>query len=130
MSIENKIKEAFKKDERLSEAVGKWDPDKQPNIYELNNFLRKSGYRLLDVLAVKDTTIPEIILEPLKAGYLYPEIQHYTKEGKFYIKVIDHGMLESSDVEGMITGYENALAVVKHLESLDLHDMEVEEDEE
>lgn len=125
MSIESKIREALKKDKKLREAT-KWDPESQPNIFELSNFLKKSGYRLVDVMISSEGLSPEIILEPLKPGYLYPDISYDINDKHFYINVPEHGLLVSSDVEGIILGYENALAVVKHLESLDLDEIESE----
>lgn len=129
MRIEKKIREAFKKEKKIRE-VSKWDSETQPNIYELANFLRKSGYRLLDILANNENTVYEILLEPVKPGHLYPEISHEVEEGKFYVNVLKYGMLEASDLEEVIKGYNNALSVVRHLESLDLGELEIEEESE
>lgn len=129
MDIRERIRKEFSKKSVLKEASrSKWDSDNQPNVYELDNFLRKSGYRLLDVLLSRDSDLHEILLEPIKPGYLYPEITHDIKDGIFYINVTNYGLLEASDVEGIIRGYENALAVVHHLQSLDLKKLEVTED--
>lgn len=129
MSLDDKIKKAFKKEKKLIEA-NKWNPDLYPNIYEMENFLRKSGYRIIDIIEQKNSDIPEVVIEPIKKGYLYPEISHDLTDNKFYAKVIDYGMLGESDLIGIIQGYENAVSVIKHLNSLDLRDLEVGEDEE
>ena len=128
MDLRERIRKEFSKKSKLKEA-SRWDPDTQPNIYELDNFLKKSGYRLIDVLLGKGSNLHEILLEPLKPGYLYPEITHDIKDGVFYINVTNYGLLEASDVEGIIQGYENALSVVKYLQSLDLKTLEVSDSE-
>ena len=123
MTIEEKIKEAFKKDKLLKEA-SKWDPETHPNIYELSNFLRKSGYKLVDIIPQNT----ELLIEPVEKTYMYPEILHDVPTKSFHIKVVEHGFLVSSDVESVISGYENALGVVRHLEALDLDKLEIEEE--
>lgn len=120
MDLDSKIKAAFKRDSRKN----KWDPDTQPNLFELSNFLYKSGYRLIDAQENKESV--EVLLEPLNPGHLYPEISHDMKDNKFYIKIVEHGMLEASDVESIIIGYENAVAVVRYLESIDTTVLEIE----
>lgn len=128
MTLKDKIKEALMKDRRISEA-SKYDPELQPNLYELSNFLSKSKYRLVDVVDHGETKIPEVIIEPINPGYLYPEIHHDIDEREFYIKVVEHGMLVDSDVEGIIQGYTNALAVLEYLKSIDLDSLEIVNEE-
>lgn len=129
MSLESMIREAFSKKKDTEEIV-KWDPDTQPNLYELALFLKKSGYRLVDMIysGVKDTG--ELIIEPVTPGYLYPEIVHDIVEEGFYIKVVDQGILPVSDVESLVQGYQNAIAVIHHLNSIDLTKLEIVDDEE
>lgn len=128
--IKKSIREAMNK--RLREASNdKWDATSQPNIYELSNFLRKSGYRLVDIVEHEGATI-ELIIEAIKPSYLYPEIVHDIAEQLFYAKVVEHGMLIASDLEEIMKGYNTALGVLNHLEELDLQELEVTptEDEE
>ena len=128
MSLENKIREVFKKSLREDAS---YDSTTQPNLYELNNFLRKSGYKLAEVIPHQDKKVPELIILPIKESYLYPEISHDIEEGEFYIKVVEHGLLVASDVEEIIKGYTTSLGVVQHLESLELEKLEINtEDEE
>lgn len=126
MSLENKIREAIKKSLREDAS---YDSTTQPNLYELNNFLRKSGYKLSEVISQKDKEVPELIILPIKESYLYPEISHDIEEGEFYIKVVEHGLLVASDVEEIIKGYTTAIGVVEHLESLDLTKLELSDEE-
>ena len=63
---------------KLKKPNSRWNPDTQPNIYELSNFLQKSGYRLVDILVHED--YPELLIEAIKPGYLFPEISHDIKE--------------------------------------------------
>lgn len=141
VDIRDKIRETFSKKKVVNEETkkkvnslkrfnpSKWDSDTQPNIYELDNFLRKSGYKLVDIIEHEDN-IPELIIEPLKKGYLHPEINHDVNEKDFYVNVIKYGMLELSDLEGIIEGYETALGVLRHLKSVSLDTLEIGEDEE
>lgn len=144
MSLEDKIRSAFRRnnvvsttnnstdntnDKMLKESIpSKWDPDTQPNLYELGNFLRKSGYRLIDIVISK-SSVPELLIEPIEEGPLHPNISHDISDGRFYIQVLEHGMLESSDLEYIMTGYQNALSVVKYLEDIDLDDLEINREE-
>lgn len=128
MSLDKKIRAAFKRDKKIREASN-WSPELHPNIYELQNFLRKSKYRLIDVSPDKEGKIPEVIIEPITPSYLYPAIIHDLTDNHFYIDVSNHGLLQASDVELVVQGYSNALAVVKHLESLDLTKLEVDEED-
>lgn len=123
-----RIKEALSKSRSLKEAA-QWSSETQPNIYELDSFLRKSGYKLIDVTKYKKDQVPELLIVPIKSGYLYPDIVHSAAEHLFEVKVISYGLLGISDLEGIIRGYQNAIEVVKHLESLDLDDLEVEYEE-
>lgn len=127
MNLEDKIREAFKKSEKA--RSGKWDSETQPNLYELDNFLRKSGYRLIDVLVSEIGKSPELVIEAVKPGFLYPEISHDITTNTFYIKTVDLGMIGISDIESILIAYENALGVLRHLESLDLKKLEIGEDE-
>lgn len=119
---------------RIKNPNSKWSADSQPNIYELDSFLKKSGYRLVDILAHdKDSEVHgyELIIEPINPGYLYPEISHDYADNNFYAKIVDHGLLVASDVEEIIKGYTTALGVLQYLESLDISKLEVhsEDDE-
>lgn len=125
MDIKKDIARAVSK--KLKDIKSKWDPDTQPNIYELSNFLRKSGYRLVDIIDHKNS--PELIIEAIKPGHLYPEIVQDVKSGKFYTRIENHGLMIASGVEEIIKGYETALGVLHHLEDLDLSRLEIETDE-
>lgn len=134
-SIRKRIKEAQgekksqdQKTTSTSAKVGKWDPDTQPNIYELNNFLRKSGYRLVDIVSHEGAS-PELLIEAISKDYLHPDISHDIEDGLFYAKVTEHGLLVSSDLEEIIKGYTTAQGVLKHLENLDLDTLELDEEE-
>ena len=100
----------------------------QPNIFELDNFLQKSGYRLVDILShnrSSETPGLELVIEPIESGHLHPEIYHNYVEGNFYAKIIDHGLLISSDVEEIIKGYTTVLEVLRYLETLDMKNLEI-----
>lgn len=123
MSIEGKIKDAFT---RRKNAI--FDPETQPTLYKMSNFLRKAGYRMNDVLAHGSGV--EIILTPIKEDYLHPDITHHIENHEFYVKVKSYGELEPSDLEEVIKGYENALEVIKYLkENLISSSDEIEESE-
>lgn len=122
--IKNKIKKALQED-NIARTSTRWNSDTQPNLYELDIFLRKSGYRLTDIVLHDDT--PELLIEAIKVDHLHPEIIHQVDEDVFYIKTKDYGELIVSDLEELIKGYEIAINVVKHLEELDLHRLEFEE---
>lgn len=96
-------------------------------IYELSNFLQRSGYRLVDILVHED--YPELLIEAIEPGYLFPEISHDIKEKEFYAKVEDHGLMIASDIEEIIKGYETAIGVLHHLEELDLSKLEIDKEE-
>lgn len=122
--IKKNIREEVGK--KLRKNDSKWNPDTQPNIYELSNFLRKSGYRLVDILEHNNS--PELIIEAIKPGYLFPEISHGIKDNEFYVKVDDHGLMVASDVEEIIKGYENAVGVLHYLEGLNLSKLEINDE--
>lgn len=125
MSIDDKIREAIKKRNKLLE-VTKWDVDTHPNIYALDKFLRKSGYRLIELIVHKETEIPEVIIEPIKKDHpLYPDIVHDLSDGNFYSKPVKSELLGASDLESLIQTYENSLSIVKYLDSIDLKKLEV-----
>ena len=111
---------------KLRKPNSRWNPDTQPNIYELSNFLQKSGYRLVDILVHED--YPELLIEAVKPGYLYPEITQDIREKEFYVRVEEKGLMTASDVEEIIKGYETALGVLHHLEDLELSRLEIEKD--
>lgn len=108
---------------RKLRSITKWSPESQPNLYELANFLRKSGYRLVEVIDHGES--PELIIESIRSGYLHPEISHDIEERRFYVRVEDHGFLAASDVQEIIKGYNTALGVIQHLDSLDLSKLEI-----
>lgn len=112
---------------KLKKPNSRWNPDTQPNIYELSNFLQKSGYRLVDILSHKEG--PELIIEAVKPGYLYPEITQDIREKEFYVRVEEKGLMTASDVEEIIKGYDNAVSVLKYLEDLDLSKLEINSEE-
>ena len=126
MSLKDKIREAFTE----KKTISKWDQDTSPNIYNLDKFLRKSGYRLIEIVVLpkNDKALPEIILEPVTKDH--PDINHSVDEGIFYIEMKKYGELEASEVREIIKGYENALAIVDYLSELDLYDLELDLDEE
>ena len=114
MSLKDKVREAFQGEKKI---ISKWDSDTTPNIYNLDIFLRKSKYRLVEIIAqTKNGRIyPELILEPIEEDHLHPEIHHSVDENEFYINVKKYGELVSSDVREIIKGYEIALSIVDHL---------------
>ena len=112
---------------KLSTPTSRWNPDTQPNIYELSNFLQKSGYRLVDILVHED--YPELLIEAVKPGYLYPEITQDIREKEFYVRVEEKGLMTASDVEEIIKGYDTAVSVLKYLEDLDLSKLEINSEE-
>lgn len=124
MSLENKIKDAFKNTKVLGEDL-QLKADEHPNTYELDNYLKKAGYKLLELIEHEGSKVPEVLLEPKNPGYLFPQISHIVKEDKFYVDVVKYGMLEASDLEKVMQGYENALSVVTYLENLDLSKLEI-----
>lgn len=128
MDIRDSIRKRIKEAQATQKQI-KWSSDTQPNIYELDNFLRKSGYRLLDILQHEGAS-PELVIEAINKDYLHPEISHDFEEGLFYAKVTEHGMLVASDIEEIIKGYNIALGILNHLDSLDLSNLEVSTDEE
>lgn len=127
--MKSKIKHALKED-KIAKRDTRWNSDTQPNIYQLDIFLRKSGYRLVDVL--DNDGHPEPIIESIKESYLHPEITYSVSDNTFYVKVDKYGELEASDLEEIMKGYQTALGVLKHLENLDLSKLEYRgsEDEE
>lgn len=112
---------------KLKKPNSRWNPDTQPNIYELSNFLQKSGYRLVDILVHEEG--PELLIEAVKPGYLYPEITQDIREKEFYVRVEEKGLMTASDVEEIIKGYDNAVSVLKYLEDLDLSKLEINSEE-
>lgn len=121
MSLQDDIRD--KVNQRLRESRGmKWDSHSHPKSYELNNYLLKSGYLLDDVLVHKSNTV-ELIIKPRVPGYLHPDISHDIAENRFYVNVVDYGYLESSDLEGLLVGYNTALTVMKYLDRLDLSEI-------
>lgn len=121
MNIKDKIREAFRED--MDNKASQWNPDTQPNLFELDRFLRKSGYRLVDVLT--GAGVKELMIEPKNSSHLYPEITHDVSDNHFYINVKRYGELIVSDVEEVIKGYQNAVSVVKRLEQVNLDKLEV-----
>lgn len=105
----------------------KWNPDTHPNAYQLDVFLRKSGYRLVDIVDHQGDT-PELILEATKIGHLHPDITHNISDKTFYINIKKYGEMNVSDVEEIIKGYQTAMYVVKHIESLDLSKLEYDKE--
>lgn len=127
MGIKESIRKAFKN--RLNEA-NKWDANSQPNLYDLDKFLRKSGYSLRSADYLKGYKFPELFIESSEPEYLHPEILHDLVENAFEVVVENKGILGASDLEEVIKGYENALGVINYLNSLDLTELEVEDEEE
>lgn len=126
MDIRDQIKERFKGKKPLTEASrSKWDPETQPNDYALDEFLHKAGYRLTDISNYDSS--PELLIDPIRKGYLHPEIIHDVTDKTFYVDVKKYGMLNSSDLEEIVKGYTTALGVLEYLDSLDLSKLEVEE---
>lgn len=125
--IVGNLRDNIRRAMREAKSLSKWSSDTQKNLYSLDSFLRKSGYRLADILDHEEGS-RELIIEPVKPGYLHPEIVHDVSEGSFYIKVEEHGLLNASDVEEIIKGYTTALGVVGHLDSLDIQSLETTEE--
>lgn len=126
--IKKSIRKAFRP-KSLKEAAIKWDSETQPNLYELDNFLRKSGYRLVDTLIHKGNII-EPVIEAIKEGHLHPDISYNAEDEWFYVRVKEYGLLNSSDLEDIIKGYTTALGVLNHLDTLDLTKLEVSSEDE
>lgn len=124
--LKSKIKFAIKEDAQAKKN-SRWDSDSQPNIYQLDIFLRKSGYRLVDI--VETEGLPELFIEAIKKDHLHPDINHFITDNVFYIEVKKYGELIASDVEEIIKGYQAAVEVVKHLESMDLKKLEYQKKE-
>lgn len=124
--MKSKIKFALKED-MIAKKNTRWNPDTQPNLYQLDVFLRKSGYRLFDV--VDNNGHPELMIETIKEGHLHPEINHSVADSAFYIEVKKYGELVASDVEEIIRGYQTAVGVVNHLDKLDLSKLEFSKEE-
>lgn len=123
MDLRSKIKKALTEDNEVMK-YSKWDMDSQRNLYNVDKFLRKSGYRLLD--ATKRDGVPELFIKAMKDSHLYPDITHHIEEGEFFINVIKYGELNASDVEEIIKGYEAALGVVHYLNDIDMSSLEIE----
>lgn len=119
--MKSKIKFALKEDS-VARKTTRWNPDTQPNIYQMDIFLRKSGYRLIDV--VDNEGHPEPIIESMKEGHLHPDITYSVADQVFYVNVKKYGELIASDLEEVIKGYQTALGVVQHLGDLDLSKLE------
>ena len=120
--MKSKIKFALKED-IIAKKNTRWNLDSQPNLYQLDVFLRKSGYRLFDV--VDNEGKPELMIETIKEGHLHPEISHNVADGNFYIEIKKYGELIASDVAEIVRGYQTAIGVVEHLERLDLNKLEI-----
>ena len=128
LKMKDMIKEAFSNKRDLS---SKWDSQTQPNAYALDIFLRKAGYKLVDMIPQESggQAIPELLIEPIKEDYKHPEITHMIEENVFYMKMKSYGELPASDVETIIQVYQNVLAVMNHLEELDKSKLEYREQE-
>lgn len=128
LKMRDMIKEAFSNKRDLK---SKWDSQTQPNAYALDVFLRKSGYRLVDMIPqiVDEQSVPELLIEPIKEDYKHPEITHLVDDGIFCMKMKSYGELPASDVDTIIQVYQNVLAVLTHLDELDLAKLEYEEAE-
>lgn len=124
--MKSKIKFALKEDS-VAKKNTRWSPDTQPNIYQVDLFLRKSGYRLVDV--INEGGHPELIIEALKESHLHPDITHSVADQAFYVEVKKYGELGASDLEELIKGYQTALGVVKRLDDLDLSKLEYEKED-
>jgi len=128
LGMKDKIKEAFNTKKTLN---SKWDPQGQPNAYQLDIFLRKAGYKLVDMIPQSSggSTVPELIIEPIKEGYRHPDITHMIAEDTFYMKMKSYGEMPASDVETIIQVYQAVLAVLNHLNELDKSKLEYEKSE-
>lgn len=125
-SLKSKIRLALKED-NVARKTTRWNPDTQPNTYQLDIFLRKSGYRLVDV--IDNGGLPDLMIEPIKGGHLHPDITYSVADQVFYVDVKKYGELVASDLEEVIKGCQTALGVVQHLEKLDLSKLEFRESE-
>ena len=111
----------------LNEAISDWDARVTPNNYALDLYLRKSGYKLINVSRYSKGIRLGIV--PRKKGYHTPEIYHDYADNIYEIQTTSYGTLEVSDIEEVIKGYETAISVVKYLMSLDLEKLEVEDED-
>lgn len=125
LRMKDMIKEAFSNKKTLH---SKWDPQSQPNAYELDVFLRKSGYKLVDIIP-QENGVPEVLIEPVKEGYRHPDITHMVAEDIFYMKMKSYGEMPATDVEAIIQVYQNVLAVLNHLNALDKSKLEYQKEE-
>lgn len=115
MTIHDQIKEAFKK--RGTAPLQEEEETKKYNEEEVSKFLKKSGYKLVDIIE-HEGGISEFIISPVESSHLYPEITQDIEEGVFLIDVKKYGNLEASDVEEVIKGYQTALGVVEYMNNL------------
>lgn len=124
------IRESIRRSIAIREArdKSKWSPVSQPNLYALDNFLKKSGYYLVDIINHKDSP-RELIIKPKKPSYLYPDIVHDLSDNTFSIRISDAGLYHVSDMEELLKGYTTALGVAKYLNSVNLSELEGIEEE-
>lgn len=125
LKVKDMIREAFSNKKTLN---SKWDPQGQPNNYALDIFLRKSGYKLVDIIPQSNggNVVPELLIEPVKEGYRNPDITHMVDEDIFYMKMKSYGEMPASDVETIIEVYQKVLVVLNHLNDLDKSNLEYE----
>lgn len=117
MSLKENIRSRV--NEKLSGRSSKWDPQRYPESSDLNEYLLKAGYLLKEIIVHSSGSV-ELVIKPRTAGYLHPEITHDITDNVFYVEVKEYGLLNSSDLEEIISGYNTALEVVRYLERVNL----------
>lgn len=109
----------------IREAIGgkspknRFDYKTQPNLYELENFLNKSGYIYVDLDTEEGK--PVLYIKPAKEDdYLHPKIYYIADDNEYVVDSGEFGYLNVSDLAEVMKGYNNAILVIKHISDLDL----------
>lgn len=105
----------------LKEVFSNWDAKDYPNSYELDIYLRKLGYTLNRVHK-NDGKVVKLQIDSVKDNYTTPKI--YWVEDHLEVQTASYGTLEVSDLEEVIKGYQKAIEVIKHIESLNIDNLE------
>ena len=116
-SIKKKLNSSMR--ESISVLNNKFDPKEQPNCFELENYLRKAGYTLSDVLQEKNDIFLEINYWRAQLEF-NPSIKYDKLTRSYQVLTTDYGYLVPSDLQMVILGYETAMEVISHIESLKL----------
>lgn len=118
------VKRLVENRNRLNEVDSSWDPSSQENSYKVDIYLKKSGYELLGVSKDKELYIKPLV-DKRKAPYIY-----HNGGTEYEVVVEDYGALLPKELEVVLQGYQNALEIIKYLSSLDLDELESDEEDE